>query len=626
MSAFQYRICRAAIYSFAIGLLTVTCLTQSPTVDEPAHLHAGLDYWQNGRATLYAVNPPLSRVVGAVPAYLSGMRSMCLDRSIEPHQRLEFTLGKKFMQRYRDRATLMIELARFALMPIVLLGLWVCMTWAGELGGSRCAIAAGTLWAACPLMIGHGGLITADVAGASIGCLSLYLFRKWLLDRSWFFALLSGLAIGAACSTKFTWIPIFAISLPVLTLISLRREPKLQKTKFCFQSMVGAALVIYVINCVYLFEGTFQPLGEVKFISSGLRNDQELQTQSSSQKANRFSDSIIGQLPLPVPKDYIQGIDVQRMDFEQPLWNRSYLFGRWTEQGHWNYYFVAFLLKEPIGVIGLVFVTATRLAIHFYKNISRSIFKIDNRAVNSHLSNPLQRTSSFDYACLLVPLLVLWILLSYSTGLNIGLRYALPCYPLMFIIISLVFSGHQPFSLTQWLGVACVGLTVLSTLASSPHWIGYFNELVGGPQQGWRYLGDSNVEWGQDLFAVEQWQQSHPTALPFFVIVASGYDPRSLGLEFADAIDVDSLQFQEQQFDQLGLILEPGYYAIGDTVRNGERFNYYASNGHGRMIEQGLPVFQSISAIDRIGSSIGIYKLDKENIAKLQQSISAEKE
>ena len=31
-----------------------------------------------------------------------------------------------------------------------------------------------------------------------------------------------------------------------------------------------------------------------------------------------------------------------------------------------------------------------------------------------------------------------------------------------------------------------------------PHGIAYFNQWAGGPDDGWRYLADSNIDWGQD--------------------------------------------------------------------------------------------------------------------------------
>ena len=31
-----------------------------------------------------------------------------------------------------------------------------------------------------------------------------------------------------------------------------------------------------------------------------------------------------------------------------------------------------------------------------------------------------------------------------------------------------------------------------------PHYLAHFNEAVGGPRNGYRYLVDSNLDWGQD--------------------------------------------------------------------------------------------------------------------------------
>src|SRR5207244_5691544 len=46
---------------------------------------------------------------------------------------------------------------------------------------------------------------------------------------------------------------------------------------------------------------------------------------------------------------------------------------------------------------------------------------------------------------------------------------------------------------------AAVGLTAVSSLMVAPHQLAYFNELIGGPAQGHKYLSDSNLDWGQDL-------------------------------------------------------------------------------------------------------------------------------
>ncbi|MER3457301.1 MAG: phospholipid carrier-dependent glycosyltransferase, partial [Chloroflexota bacterium] len=39
----------------------------------------------------------------------------------------------------------------------------------------------------------------------------------------------------------------------------------------------------------------------------------------------------------------------------------------------------------------------------------------------------------------------------------------------------------------------------VEALAIQPYPLAYFNQLVGGPAQGYRVLADSNLDWGQDL-------------------------------------------------------------------------------------------------------------------------------
>ena len=38
-----------------------------------------------------------------------------------------------------------------------------------------------------------------------------------------------------------------------------------------------------------------------------------------------------------------------------------------------------------------------------------------------------------------------------------------------------------------------------------PHYLSTFNSLAGGPENGHRYLVDSNIDWGQDLLRLRTW-------------------------------------------------------------------------------------------------------------------------
>ena len=39
----------------------------------------------------------------------------------------------------------------------------------------------------------------------------------------------------------------------------------------------------------------------------------------------------------------------------------------------------------------------------------------------------------------------------------------------------------------------------------APHYLAYFNELAGGPANGFKELVDSNLDWGQDLKNLKLW-------------------------------------------------------------------------------------------------------------------------
>ncbi|MCX7956823.1 MAG: hypothetical protein N2643_02885 [Endomicrobia bacterium] len=42
-------------------------------------------------------------------------------------------------------------------------------------------------------------------------------------------------------------------------------------------------------------------------------------------------------------------------------------------------------------------------------------------------------------------------------------------------------------------------LNILISFKTHPWYISYFNELIGGSKNGWKYFTDSNVDWGQGL-------------------------------------------------------------------------------------------------------------------------------
>jgi hypothetical protein len=57
--------------------------------------------------------------------------------------------------------------------------------------------------------------------------------------------------------------------------------------------------------------------------------------------------------------------------------------------------------------------------------------------------------------------------------------------------------------------ILCLLATITSTLRVYPHQLAYFNEAAGGPENGWKHLLHSNLDWGQDLLLVNEWLSRH---------------------------------------------------------------------------------------------------------------------
>ena len=49
----------------------------------------------------------------------------------------------------------------------------------------------------------------------------------------------------------------------------------------------------------------------------------------------------------------------------------------------------------------------------------------------------------------------------------------------------------------------------MSSIYIWPDYLSYFNEIIGGPSHGWKYLRDSDLDWGQDLPALKEYMDDN---------------------------------------------------------------------------------------------------------------------
>ncbi len=462
----------------------------APTWDEPGHLGSGLYHIQYGEFGPYCVNPPLVRMIAAVPAWAAGGGLPWLNLPPTPDFRSESLLASVLMQTQGEHCFELFALARMTLIPISTFGTFLLWSIGRRFYGAASGWTAAILWSFSPMALAFGGTIVPDVSAAVVGLLAAYRFYIWLRMGTWSSAIWLGVATALALLSKSTWLilpPLFA-TLWLVDRIRYRRYPLRIDVA---QWLAGFAVAWLVIHATYDFQGVLRPLGTFDFRSRALTGNDRPYVAG-----NRFAGSWLGWIPAPLPADYVQGIDIQRCDFEAKF--GSYFLGTWRDHGWWYYYLAGIVLKEPVALWGLI-------ALLLVGAILRK-----------------QRRVSWREVVVYAPGLAVLAFVSSQTGFNHHVRYVLPFFPCLYLIAARSVAVND-----QWIKVAAFlfcGWYAFSSASILPRSYAFFTEAVGGASEGWRYLADSNLDWGQDLLTLRDWAKANSDKRPIWLL----YSPKTL--------------------------------------------------------------------------------------------------
>jgi len=149
-----------------------------------------------------------------------------------------------------------------------------------------------------------------------------------------------------------------------------------------------------------------------------------------------------------------------------------YLLGQLKRGGWWYYFFVAFLFKATLTTLILTLLATVRA-------FSGTINRVGEQILLAGIG---------------------FYIVVMSAGANdLGIRYLLPIFPLLFIWISRIAPDYWTNRVGQGVLIILFAWQVWSGLAAFPNYIPFFNELAGGPGRGVDILDDSNIDWGQAL-------------------------------------------------------------------------------------------------------------------------------
>jgi 4-amino-4-deoxy-L-arabinose transferase-like glycosyltransferase len=438
----------------AFGLALTSARVKSATFDEEAYIGKGAAVWKEGNYWLRTAHPALAPMLNALP--------LLLEPELTPptgHHCWPDGSGRscgRVMLFYQGDTQRTLLLARLPTMFLMLILGAMVYRWAADLFGSLGGLMALTLCVFGPNLMAHGRLVTLDFATTFTFFLTFFALYRFWRRPGWGRLIFAGLALGAAGATRYT---AGTLLLPFVLLCLARVWRPAPRGAFPalaapsrWQRLVVAVLLLVAMGAIAAF---------TVWVIHG---------------ANFGPVPRWGDLRLPAPA-YFNDLAALLEYRDKP--QDAFLLGRHYVGGWWPYFVVAFLVKTPVPTILLIAIAVVDLI--------------------------RQRDGRFGEIVLLV-FAGYHFVLSLVNPFNIGYRHLLPMLPFL-----LVFAARavRPFAhaARPWLRavpVTLLGWLVVANLAIYPHYLAYFNELVG-PRNGYRVLVDSNVDWGQDLPALERY-------------------------------------------------------------------------------------------------------------------------
>jgi Dolichyl-phosphate-mannose-protein mannosyltransferase len=553
------------------GLSILAMRGNSATFDEGAHLPAGYTHLVLGDHRLNPEQPPLVKLLAAVPLLFVHPVVDVDDRAWVEGRQWEF--GQRFLYRWND-ADRLLFLGRLPVVALASCLLAAVYFEARRRFGPVPAAAALFLAALSPDVLAHGALVTTDLGFALFFFLAVAAFTR-LIERGTPRRLLAaGLAAGAAFATKFS-APILVPALIVLgVMAALDGRPMERAIAGPARPIVGPGPRLRQVALVLLALGGISLVciwGSYGFRYALSRDPEVRATQRVPLERPGGSlemDAVVAAARARiVPEDYARGLLFVLAHSEA---RPTFLLGRLSDRGFPEYFVLTFLLKTPVPLLLLALLAAARAL----------------------------RLPRRDAAFLWVPVLV-YVAFTATRGLQIGHRHLLPVYPFLFVA-----AGEGAACLVAWrrplglgLALALGGWYAGGTLRTHPHHLAYFNEIAGGPANGWRILVDSNLDWGQDLKRLAAWMRQNRVdrlKLSYFGSALPSYY----------GIDAEAL---------------PGYTAphvarVTREVRPGDVVAISATNLQGVYLEPEdralMERFRRLSPIARVGFSIFVYRAD----------------
>jgi len=513
------------LLSFMAAIMLYQAATHATIVDESPHIVAGYSYIVQKEYRLNPEHPPVIKALAALPLAFQNINFPSGSSAWISDVNGQWQLGTQFLFESGNDPDSLMFWGRLGPILITLLLGFLIFKWARELYGDKAGLLALVLYSFSPTFLAHGPLITTDVGAAFAFFLATYYFIKYLQKQTGRNLIWAGLAFGTAQLLKFSLI----ILIPYFTLVVLMW--------ILFKDKPMGLLSVYTLKRVGVYFGKLILLGIVgmmlvypvyQYTVWNYAPDRQVSDTVYTIGSSPFgpvADAVVWMADKPVLRAYSQFFLGHLMVLQRVSGgNTTYFMGEVSSTAWPEYFPLVFSLKVPIALLVLLLMSLGVVGVAKYRK-----YKIAIRPAGNFVEKIIKSWHVFlewgdkyfvEFAFGLF-IAIYWTL-SILGNLNIGVRHVLPTLPFAYLLIASamrewttsvlatdgisIINKVRTFVLNifrRWMRLSIIIILllwyVISSLSVFPNYIAYFNGLAGGPDNGYKYVVDSNLDWGQDL-------------------------------------------------------------------------------------------------------------------------------
>jgi len=467
-------------------------LRESVTLDEVAHIGAGVSYLQKFDLRLNEEHPPLPKILAALPLVLRGVHadyshiSWTISEKFFPAFLAEWAFGDQLVAKWNDAPTVLA----WARLPMLLLTLvlgWMIFAYARQLGGDWAGLLCLAIYVSTPAFLVFGPLVLTDLAITLFSLLTVWRLAEVWENPTKRNAFIFGMSFAGALLSKFTaGILLFVFLAFTLSTrwLPLPGQPgdkseartwRKVRRKCTRRGILWAAIAVYLFYFIFSIRQSTEVLKLVGHGSAWIP---------------------LRRLLMP-PWLYIRGVLMVLVSSSRP----TFVLGHIYPHGEWFYFPIVFVLKSAIGFLVLLLLALVLAA--------------GRKRLMEPKELSIREGQEFHWRAIWVALIVFFGFCLLSR-LNLSIRHF--TFPIVLLILLLAplprFLGRLrvaaplPGIIVSGLTAVCVLSCLFVAVRKYPFYMPYINALSFG-RPAYTLVNDSNVDWNQALPEVKRFAEAN---------------------------------------------------------------------------------------------------------------------